>query len=118
MIEGLWVVKWLLPEGVESDLTGGVAVIETNRLYGGDSGYIFVGSLDRQGSGIWKVDVSVTRHDPNITSLFGDLDQFALSGTLQFSETDMGGRSVMLAVFPSAEGVPLSVAMTKVAELP
>lgn len=118
MIEGLWVLKWLLPTDVGGDLTGGVAVIETNRLYGGDSGYIFVGDVTPNGQNVWSLDVTVTRHDPNIDSLFGDLDQFHLTGTLRPDKADSPDGVTMVADFPMSDGPALGVAMRKVAELP
>jgi hypothetical protein len=49
----------------------GVAVFETNRIFGGDSGYYYVGNYSVKGSQI-DAQVKVVRHNPNWESAFGD----------------------------------------------
>ena len=79
MIEGLWVVEFLAPQVDEFDLNGGVVVIETGRVLGGDSGYVYIGDINPIADG-WSLHVTITRHDSSIMSIFGDLDEYALSG--------------------------------------
>jgi len=50
---------------------GGVAVLETNRIYGGDSGYYYLGTFTIRGDRI-EANVKVVKHNPNWNNVFGD----------------------------------------------
>ena len=71
-IDALYVVEF-----GDVDLDGqqywnaGVVVFETNRIFGGDSGYYYVGHYSVKGSQI-DAQVKVVRHNPNWESAFGD----------------------------------------------
>jgi hypothetical protein len=72
--EGLYVVEF----GDVSDLTppgmyrnGGVAVLETNRVFGGDSGYYYVGNYSVNSESI-AATIKIVKHDPNWSDAFGD----------------------------------------------
>jgi hypothetical protein len=118
MIEGLWAIRFLLPSGVEGDLSGGVAVIESGRLLGGDSGYFYVGDIDPISQATWRTKLAITRHDPSIESFFGDLDTFNLEGLVRVDTVDDLGRQTLTAEFPGETGRELRIRMTKVAQLP
>lgn len=119
MIEGLWIVKFLGPDDPAMSLNGGVLVIETGRLLGGDSGYVYTGEAGPLANGRCAADVTVTRHDPNMESVFGNVDQFVLRGELIVQEADPLGRSVLLAVMRAEElNMPFAAQLTKVSELP
>lgn len=119
MIEGLWVINFITPNDPAADLNGGILVIESNKAFGGDSGYYYVGQLEPSSKNVWAAKVAINRHDPNIVSVFGDLDQLEIRGTLTRKDTDPRGRSVLLAEMAEvSSGAPLVAQLTKVAELP
>lgn len=67
MLEALWSVEFQSNQGY---IGGGVAVLETGRVFGGDSNYFYVGSYspDRE----WlSVDITVTHFAGDSTSVFG-----------------------------------------------
>lgn len=118
-MEGLWVVQFLEPSDPTMDLNGGVVVIETGRILGGDSGYFYLGQIGNQQNGTWPITLTITRHDPNIVSIFGDIDQFALEGTFVRQEQDDKGRPVMIAdLMDMPSQAKLVVQLTRVSLLP
>jgi hypothetical protein len=119
VIEGLWIVRFLEPQSSEYNLNGGVVVIETERVLGGDSGYFYVGDVGKGDGNSWPISVVITRHDPNITSVFGDMNQFALSGRLSKASFTAGGFPILHADL-TLTGSELSMVaeLTKVSELP
>lgn len=79
MIEGFWILK-IVPPPVT---TGGVTVFINNKIFGGDSGFTWVGSYTLR-ERIMKGRVRVHRFDSNFEGVFGlesDYDMH-LSGTL------------------------------------
>lgn len=50
---------------------GGVAVLETNRIFGGDSGYYYLGDYEMK-DGTLSGTVRVVKHNPSWTNAFGD----------------------------------------------
>jgi hypothetical protein len=79
MIEGFWILK-ILPPPVTS---GGVAVFINGKVFGGDSGFTWVGSYTARDRLI-KARVRVHHFDPDIQSILGlegDYDMH-ISGTL------------------------------------
>ncbi len=71
-VEGMYVVEFgdvALPG--QATRNHGVAVLETNRIYGGDSGYYYVGTFATKDEQI-QATVKVVKHDPNWGNAFGD----------------------------------------------
>lgn len=119
MIEGLWVIKFLTPDDPTMALNGGVVVVETGRIFGGDSGYFYVGSLDPAGKGTWNANVRITRHDPDIESVFGDVDMIELSGSLTHNGEDPSHRPlVRVLLAPTDQSLQMTAIMIRVADLP
>lgn len=56
MIEGLWVIRFQGPGYEGFDLNGGVVVIESGRVLGGDSGYYYLGDISPTAAGMWRAD--------------------------------------------------------------
>lgn len=50
---------------------GGVVVLETNRIFGGDSGYYYVGKFTIKDNQL-EASAKIVKHDPNWTNAFGD----------------------------------------------
>jgi hypothetical protein len=53
---------------------GGVAVLKTNRIFGGESGYYYVGTYAVNGSQI-EAQVKVVKHNKTWVNAFGDGSQ-------------------------------------------
>lgn len=82
-LEGLWVVKFTDPNNPGRSINGGVVVVETQRILGGDSGYYYTGEVSQgQTQGTWKCKLTVVRHDKTVSSIFGDIDNINLQGLL------------------------------------
>jgi hypothetical protein len=51
---------------------GGVAVLETSRIFGGDSGYYYLGNYTIKDSQ-FEADVKIVKHNPNWQDAFGSM---------------------------------------------
>lgn len=112
-IEAMWTVRLDSPAGVDMELGGGVLVIETNRVFGGDSGYAYVGSCSVSGDSI-AGELRIIRHDPNMISIFGDQDEFSVSYEgARVSENRIEGR-----ISGGAGTPPATFYMERLVELP
>lgn len=119
MLEGLWIVRFLEPNDPTADLNGGVAVIESGKIFGGDSGYFYVGEIEPTSNAVWQMKLQITRHDQNIESVFGDVDQFSLIGSSkQIADDDQGRRRLRVELFLLNGEQGLVAELKKVAELP
>lgn len=119
MIEGLWIVKFLTPNDPSMDLNGGVVVVESGKIFGGDSGYFYIGSMEPSGSGNWNSELTITRHDPGIESVFGDVDQFKLFGSIRLEgEDDCGRPRLMANLAPKDSPLQMTAELIRVADLP
>jgi hypothetical protein len=71
-VEGMYVVEFgdvALPANTYRN--GGVVVLETLRVFGGDSGYYYVGSYTVKDYHM-EANARIVKHDPNWTNAFGD----------------------------------------------
>jgi hypothetical protein len=74
-IEALYVVEFGdVALGGQTYRNGGVAVLETNRVFGGDSGYYYVGTYTIKDSRI-DATVKVVKHNPTWVNAFGDASE-------------------------------------------
>jgi hypothetical protein len=74
-IEALYVVEFGdFALGGQNYRNGGVVVLETNRIFGGDSGYYYVGAYTIKGSQI-DATVRIVKHNPAYINVFGDASQ-------------------------------------------
>lgn len=80
--EALWSVVFLSSTQRQG---GGVIVLETDRVFGGDSSYFYVGNYDIKDNQI-TFAITVTRYNDMLESIFGNLDAFSL--TLQGAYND------------------------------
>jgi hypothetical protein len=70
MLEALYVVEFGdLPEA--GFRNGGVAVLETSRVFGGDSGYYYLGTYTVKDGDI-SASVQIVKHNPSWSNAFGD----------------------------------------------
>ena len=77
MIEGLWSLEFISNVG---GIGAGVVVFETQRIFGGDSQYYYVGQYEMQHDGKLKAEVMVEHYAGNRLSIFGPgQDKFSLA---------------------------------------
>lgn len=70
-IEALWTVRFGRPETPPGEMEGGVLVVESSRMFGGDSIYAYTGRLEVAGEDITG-DLTVILHNPNYgQSIYG-----------------------------------------------
>ena len=72
-LESLYVVEFGDVAG-RAYRNGGVAVLETNRVFGGDSGYYYVGTYSVSGKNITAA-VKIVKHNPGWQDAFGTTAQ-------------------------------------------
>ncbi|MDO8931088.1 MAG: GrlR family regulatory protein [Rhodocyclaceae bacterium] len=91
----------------------GVLVLETGRVFGGDSSFTFIGDYEIE-SHILKANVKCTNDRNVLTSVFGNIKEFnlKLEGKVEEKEFLLNG---YMAENPSME---ISVKLTRRAELP
>lgn len=71
-IEALYVVEFGdVATGGRTFRNGGVAVLETNRIFGGDSGYYYVGTYAVKDNKI-EATARIVKHNPTWINAFGD----------------------------------------------
>lgn len=80
MIDGLWTVEFFSSLGLSGN---GVVILKDNRLLGGDIGYYYHGAYHLV-DGTLTGNLTLTRYNKNIISVFGDTDElsFDFTGTL------------------------------------
>lgn len=84
MIDGLWTIEFI---STISRVGAGVIVLRDNRLLGGDNGYYYTGNYSLT-NGTINGSINVTRFNPLIISVFGDIDHFSLTFNGNLSEDD------------------------------
>lgn len=78
MVEALWTVEFFDPTSNGLPLGTGIAVLETNRVFGGDAQYFYVGDYEVSGPDI-KATVKIVHYSGPPHSVFGQLGRFTLS---------------------------------------
>lgn len=75
MVEAMWSVEF-----VTNQATGGsgIVVLETGRVMGGDSSYLYTGSYEFD-RGILRAKIKVRKYAPGNQSVFGNLKEFNLT---------------------------------------
>ena len=109
MVEGFWIVQY---EGMKGN-GGGVAVFLKGKVFGGDTGYTYVGSYQTEGNSV-KAHVKVESFLPDIPSVLGVTGNFELNidGTLE-GNVIKGTGSLL-----NSQAVGIAVKLTKRADLP
>jgi len=95
------------------DMGYGVAVVETGRILGGDSSFVFVGSYEVE-NGIIKADVKCTNDRGVMESIFGDIKEYTVrvQGAPADDEFTLNGHVV------ENPAMLVEVKLTRRAELP
>ena len=109
MVEGFWIVQY---EGMQGN-GGGVALFIKGKVFGGDTGYYYLGTYQSIGSTL-KAQITVHNFIPNMPSVVGITGDFELSieGTVEGDAIRGTGRLVGI----NKPGV--AVKLSKRAELP
>lgn len=74
MAKSLWAISFKS----SNDYGSGVITLDGDQVYGGDHGYYYLGICTVSGNSI-NATVTVKKHNPAITSIFGNLSSFSLS---------------------------------------
>jgi hypothetical protein len=69
-VDGLWTVEFEVP-GSGHKVNAGVVLLQAGRIYGGDSGYYYLGSYVVTGDAV-SGDVQATHYHGPATTAFGD----------------------------------------------
>jgi hypothetical protein len=110
MLEALYGLEF---ESNLNDGGYGVVVLETGRVLGGDSSFVYVGSYEVK-NGVVKAKVKCTNDRKSLASVFGDIDEFNLhlEGTPSPKQFTLQGHMIE---DPSKR---IAVKFTRRAELP
>lgn len=91
MIDGLWTVEFISTINRSGK---GVAVFTKGRLLGGDEGYYYSGTYNVEGLRI-SGKVNVIRFDPQIISVFGNVDHFTLTFSGDFNDYHLSAAATL-----------------------
>jgi hypothetical protein len=81
-IEALWSLEF---ESTNESYGAGVVVFETEKIFGGDSLYYYLGNY-KTSNGILEAEIEVTHYFGSKSSIFGELDKFKIKLTGKFKE--------------------------------
>ena len=95
MLEALWSVEFV----ANTQMYGaGIVVLETGRIFGGDSLYYYVGgyTIDPIATDTVTVKIKIKHYNGPLSSIFGQLDNFniELKGKYAQDTFDMNGHRV------------------------
>ena len=109
MVEGFWIVQY---EGMQGN-GGGVAMFIKGKVFGGDTGYTYVGTYTAEGN-LLKANVIVQAFLPGIPNVTGVVGDFELNlvGTIAGDVIQATGS------LPGNQAVGIAVKLTKRANLP
>lgn len=88
MVEALWSVEFISTQG---DMGAGVIVLETRRIFGGDSRYFYVGSYEVKNQEL-EAEIEVTHYSGEPYSIFGPEKNFRIKITGEIGKDVMMGQ--------------------------
>lgn len=112
MIEALYGVEFA---SNLNDSGFGVAVLETGRILGGDSSFVFTGSYETN-NGTITANIKCTNDRKLLQSIFGDIDEFNLvvSGTPDQDHKEF----ILQGHMVENPAMKIGIKLTRRAELP
>jgi hypothetical protein len=109
MIEGFWILQF---EGLQAS-GGGVVFLVKERIYGGDSGFVYTGTYQSDGNTITG-RVKVHNFLPAVPSVFGISGDYELSLSGNVAGNVIKGQASLV----SQEGMGIVFKLSKVGDLP
>ena len=110
MLEALWAIKFSSSIG---DLGSGVVVLETGKLYGGDSDFYYIGSYNRNDDNTVEASVNVRNYSGLGISIINSSNfHVKLTGTIEEELISLEGSP---DVKPE---VRINVSLKKIVDLP
>lgn len=110
MLEAMYGIEFV---SNTNDVGYGVVILETGRVLGGDSSFVFVGKYEVK-NGIMHTDVKCTNDRNLLPSIFGDIKEFSLrlEGKPDYKEFLLQGHMI------ENPAMKIAVKLTRRAELP
>jgi hypothetical protein len=105
-MQGFWTVKFGTPRGTGA----GVAYFTENQVFGGDSGFTYIGTYETRDKEI-AATLRVNPHTPGMASVFGNGQPFDLT----IAGSNEGGKLVGTGTASHVPGLSFQVTLTKVA---
>lgn len=90
MIDGFWLVHAEGPGGT----AGGVAVFARGKVFGGDSGFYYLGTYEEKG-GVVTARVAVHNFDPAIVNILSVAKDYELDVSAIAKEDAMNGTAIV-----------------------
>ncbi|MHB1608422.1 MAG: hypothetical protein ACYCXX_07250 [Acidiferrobacter thiooxydans] len=109
-IEAMWTARF---QSNKEGSGAGIVVLETERVFGGDSQYYYIGAYRVDGNQI-SIRLTVTHYANEMDSIFGPLPEFAvtLKGEMNEKEMNLKGQA------NQDDDLQIHLIMKRVAELP
>ena len=117
-IEALWSVRFVGVNGASvSEQSGGVLVLETGRLFGGDTWAFYTGNYSvENGQVSFRVDVGVHYTDGGESILGGPLVPYSLEGTATVDAAHKRMSATLVVI--GQPQMRIAAILDRVAELP
>lgn len=117
-IEALWAVRFAGAHGVRVARSAGVIILETNRIFGGDSWTFYTGKYERNPDGTYKVSIQtgVYNNEGGLDIFGGPLQARKLSGVIRVAD-DQRSMAGTVAVDGNPQMI-INATLARVAELP
>ena len=109
MVDGFWIVQY---EGMKGN-GGGVVMFIKGRVFGGDSGYTYIGSYRVQGNSV-KANVMVRNFLPDVPSVVGVVGDFELNIDAELDGDVIKGTGSLA----NSQAVGIGLKLSRRAELP
>lgn len=91
----------------------GIAVIETGRILGGDSSFVYVGNYELK-NGVLHAEIKCTNDRESLQSIFGDIKEF----TLHLEGKPEHNGFIMEGHMAENTNMKIGIKLTRRAELP
>jgi len=111
-VEACWTVRFGDPRSPSVEMNGGIVVLESGRIFGGDSGFAYLGTYSVTDA-VVEGSFEAIQHDAQVGSIYGDgVARFRANFTVSGDERMKSGE-IKRDGYPSARLV-----LKRFAELP
>ena len=111
MIEALWAIQFRSNLGI---FGSGVVVFETERIFGGDAKFYYLGSCKVNPNGLLEGNVEVIHYSGDNFSIFGHINNFQLRIKGKVQVPNM----VLYGEFEGRPDLQIELNLRKIADLP